>query len=242
MGAKEVKSESVDVVILCGGRGTRLGALCDKTPKPLLPVGGKPFLLYLIRSLQEEGFRRFILAAHYLPDQFHAFLSAYQSLLSDVELIVEPKALGTGGGLRYATERVCSETFVAMNGDCWIAQPLLHALRDHIRSSADFTAVVIKASQVEGGALNKGLWQLGPQQALIDFETKEDVEEGWVNAGTYVLEKKMVSSWPGGSYSLEENFSILLKSKKAIACCSESRLIDIGTSQVYERAQSLLAE
>jgi DNA-binding MarR family transcriptional regulator len=108
----------VDVVILCGGRGTRLAPLTSRTPKPLLPVAGEPFLLHLLLRLKEEGFRRFMLAAHYLPEQFEAFVERHRDPFPGLRLVVEPKPLGTGGALRHAADHVESTHFLLL-GSPW---------------------------------------------------------------------------------------------------------------------------
>ncbi len=235
-----LEPSSTDVVVLCGGRGTRLGHLTANTPKPLLPIDGTPFLLRLLLRLQEEGFSRFILAAHYLPDPFRKFLKIHQRYLPGAKLILEPQRLGTGGGLRYAIEQVSSDTFLALNGDSWVQQPLQPVLEEHERLDREFTVVAVRASHVQGQVLKKGVWQLGLDGEIKGFETQDAVKEGWVNAGCYLMSRAMVASWPVGSYSLEANLPLLFKGWRAGVYCSEGRLLDIGTPDNYERASVIL--
>ena len=231
---------ATDVVILCGGKGTRLKSLTATTPKPLLKVGNEPFLLKLITRLQQEGFSRFILAAHYLPHQFELFLEEHRSLLKGVHLIVEPEPLGTGGALRHAVDYVVSPHFAVLNGDTWIQQPLAPVLEQHLSAQREFSVVVVPADRVEGEALKKGVWKLGPAGELRGFETQESVSEGWVNAGSYLLSREMVACWPIGSYSLEANLTVLLNGRRSGVYRSEGRFLDIGTPQVYGRAAEIL--
>ncbi len=235
-----VVPSATDVVILCGGKGTRLGSLTARTPKPLLPVGKDPFLLRLISRMAEEGFTRFILAAHYLPEKFRGFLSAYNSRFPETHLVVEPQPLGTGGALRHAVIHVRSSTFIVANGDSWVSQPLAPVLEQHGKVGRAFTVVAVAASQVEGGALHKGVWKVGPRGEVVGFATDESVHDGWVNAGVYVMDRAMVASWPVGHYSLEENLPALLNGREAGVFCSQGRLLDIGTPAVYERAHRVL--
>ena len=231
---------SIDVVVLCGGRGTRLGDLTANVPKPLLPVGKYPFLLRLLLQMEQEGFVRFILAVHYLADHFRNLLSTYEDVVPDVRLVVESEPLGTGGALRHAAESVSSSTFVAINGDSWVTQPLEPVLADHVQSGRTFTVVAVQAANVEGGAMRKGVWRMGPGGDVTGFATEELVSDGWVNAGIYVLDREMVLSWPKGHYSLEENLSSLLKGKQAGVFCSAGKLLDIGTPDCYQRASHIL--
>ncbi len=231
---------ATDVVILCGGKGTRLKSLTASVPKPLLPVAGEPFLLRLLLRLKEEGFRRFILAAHYLPQQFREFVEANRGRFEEILLVVEPQALGTGGALRHAVEYVASPTFLVLNGDSWVDQPLQPVLQEHGRLRRDFTVIAVPAPRVEGEALKKGVWRIGPGGEVLGFDTQESVEEGWVNAGCYYLSREMVGSWPVGSYSFETNLPVLLGSRRAGVYCSQGRLLDIGTPQTYGRAGEVL--
>ena len=232
--------ETMDLIVLCGGRGSRLGSLTEHTPKPLLPVGDRPFLYHVVSRMQQQGLRRVILAAHYLAEQFEQFVSHYKHELPAVELVIEPMPLGTGGALRYAAEAVRTKTLVAMNGDTWVAQPIAPVVAEHARQRRDCTAVAVRTSHVEGGAMQKGRWRLPSAASSVGFETLPAVTEGWINAGLYVLERALVEAWPRGAYSLEEQFPTLLRGRKAGIFCSSARLLDIGTPACFERAQQLM--
>lgn len=237
---RPLRPEQVDVVLLCGGRGTRLGPLTAQVPKPLLPVNGRPFLLSLLLRLKGEGFRRFILAAHYLSGRFEQFMAESQDLLPELELVVEPEPLGTGGAVRHAVRAVRSSTFVALNGDTWVNQELKAVLEYHQRRESLFSALGVAAERVEGGSLQKGVWQVGVGQRIMGFSPHGSSAAGWVNAGVYVMEREFVLTWPTGSYSLEESSPLLLKGKKAYLYRSDGRLLDIGTPIDYQRADEVV--
>ncbi len=232
---------NVEAVILCGGRGTRLGTLSAATPKPLLRVGGEPFVLHLIQRLAREGVTRVVLAAHYLAAQFGAFVLAHRGLVPELELLVEPHPLGTGGALRFAAEAVRSETFVALNGDTWMTQTIAPVLQEHADAGRDCTAVVAPAARVECGASQKGVWDIGPEHEVRGFTTPDLVSSGWVNAGMYVFKRALVLAWPTGSYSLEAEAPRLLRGARAGLFYSNARLLDIGTPESYARAAQELA-
>ena len=233
--------EGVDVVVLCGGRGTRLGALTTSIPKPLLPVRGRPFLLHHLLALQQEGCSRFVLAAQYLADQFRDFARQHAGLLPDVTVIEEPEPLGTGGALRYAVPHVRSRTFAVLNGDSWVLQPLAPVLRDHARTHALLSMVVVRADHVAGGARAKGVVVTGTDDVITGFSTPRAAEEGWVNAGCYVLNKELVLGWPSERYDLEREFMTLVPAGRGVAFRSEGSLLDIGTPDCYARAGTMLA-
>ncbi len=104
--------------ILCGGRGTRLGALTATTPKPLLEVGGVPFLDHVITHLRDRGCDRFLLLAGFEAMRVVEYAhDADRRFGVPIYVAIEPiPNAGTGGALWHARHRL-DETFVLANGD-----------------------------------------------------------------------------------------------------------------------------
>lgn len=230
--------ESTDAVLLCGGKGSRLAPLTQSLPKPLLFVGERPFLFYLLQNLRRQGFRRFILATHHLSEKFTDFLDDHREFVPQTVVVFEPEPLGTGGALRHAAAFVRSPVFVALNGDSFIPQPLGPVLSRHVRMGNAFTMVAARAENVIGGAAGKGALELGPTGELKGLSTG-DRNRQWVNAGVYVLDRDLVSSWPAGRYDLERNLKNLLGQRKGCVFFSPSRLLDIGTPECYAEAKQM---
>lgn len=226
----------VDVVLLCGGRGTRLGALTASTPKPLLPVRGEPFLLRRLRALRAEGFARVVLAVHYLAPQFRAFVRTYAEECPEMMVVEEPIPLGTGGALRHAVRQVRSPVFMALNGDSWGVKAVAPVLEAHAARGARMTMVVVRAEQVEGNTRHKGRLTLGPTGEIQGCATADASGPQWVNAGVYALDRELVQGWPEGSYDLEQQLPSLVPRGSGWAFASEEPLLDIGTPDCYELA------
>lgn len=227
--------ENTDVVLLCGGRGNRLAPLTQQTPKPLLEVGKRPFLFYLLRNLRLQGFRRFVLATHYLSEKFKDFLTIYDEFSPATIVITEKEPLGTGGALRHATAWVRSPCFVALNGDSFIPQPLGPVLSSHVRAGNAFTMVAARSQNVVGGVENKGALQIDGDGRIIGLSSGTKGQQ-WVNAGVYILDRDMVLSWPEGRYDLDANLIALLGQRGGQVFFSENRLLDIGTPECYAEA------
>lgn len=236
----ELTPEAIDAVVLCGGKGKRLGPLTQRTPKPLLFVGGRPFLFHLLSSLRGQGFRRFILATHYLSEKFQDFLAAYALIFDNCTVVCEKEPLGTGGALRNAVMYVRSSFFIALNGDSYIPQPLAPVLDHHTQTENSFTMVAARAENVVGGVENKGAVRLGAGGAIVGV-VPGGKSEGWVNAGIYVLDRATVLSWPTGQYDLESHLMSLLGGRKGQVFCSDAQLLDIGTPECYAQADQHLA-
>ena len=139
-------ASEITVAILCGGLGTRLGALTQATPKPLLPVGGMPFLDHLLLEIGRFGFRKIVLLAHFQPEAVQAF--ARQSVAAarfglELSVSVEPEAAGTGGALHHARGRL-SDPFLMLNGDTWL-EINYHALLARLHESGAVAALGLRA-------------------------------------------------------------------------------------------------
>src|ERR1700740_389246 len=104
--------------ILCGGLGTRLGALTANTPKPLLKAGDQPFLDVLLFELGRQGVRKILLLAGFAADQISAYAAATpmkERFGLQVEVSIEAERAGTGGALWHARDKL-DPTFFMLNG------------------------------------------------------------------------------------------------------------------------------
>lgn len=128
---------------MCGGRGTRLGSLTAATPKPLLPVGDRPFLDILLEGLGQGGVKRIVLLAGFMADQIveYAVATPVQNRFGlSIEVTVEPHVAGTGGALWHARDRL-DQRFYLLNGDSWFDIPL-HVLGGWLLSDISEIAAV----------------------------------------------------------------------------------------------------
>ena len=180
-------------VILAGGMGKRLGALTADTPKPLLNIGGRPFIEYLKDELTRHGIRRLILL---VGPHFAAFDLAIRSPAwhdVDVELIADQPAAGTAGALRYAMH-LLDPQFLIINGDTFFDINLLDPfLGDGTVKIA--LREVKDTSRYGGVTLNEG--------RVRTFGEKSSSGPGLINAGVYCLRRDVLDFIGDGSVSLE---------------------------------------
>src|SRR5262245_44350445 len=103
-------------VILCGGKGARLGEMVRAVPKPLLPVGGRPVLDYVMADLAAAGVCDFVLAAGYLGDKIDEhYRKAKLPLGCTIKTAIENEPLGTAGAVRFCADQL-DEQFVVAYG------------------------------------------------------------------------------------------------------------------------------
>jgi len=215
----------LEVVILAGGRGTRLQSVPGDLPKPLRPVDGRPFLSYLLDQVRGAGARRVILSLGYRPDAFQE-LAAREGL----ELAVESEPLGTGGGLRTALPLLRAETVLAMNGDSYASVDLALLAALHRRRKARATMLLAEVAE----ASRYGRVEIDEDGSVLRFSEKGEAGPGLINAGIYVLQRSVVAAIPEGrAVSLErETFPSLIGSG-FFGEPGAFAFMDIGTPESY---------
>ncbi len=213
-------------VVLAGGEGTRLRPLTHTTPKPMLPIANRPFLEHQIAHLRAHGIDRVVLACGYRPDAIRAHFGA------ELEYVVEPQPLGTGGAIAHAA-RALSETFVVANGDVITDLDLSALVRFHRDREARMTlalhpvddpsryGVVVTAAD-------------GAVTAFVEKPAPGTAPAVTINAGTYVVEPDVLDLIPEGrAVSVEYEVFPLLVGAGLYAHSSNGYWRDIGTPESY---------
>jgi D,D-heptose 1,7-bisphosphate phosphatase len=229
-------------VILCGGLGTRLGELTARTPKPLLPVAGAPFLDVLVEEALRQGFNDILLLAGHLAEEIQSYArssAAARRFGATVSVAIEPSPAGTAGALRYARDRLHDE-FILLNGDSWFDVNLraLAALAPHWRDAA-----MILALREMPDISRYGSVTLAQGRITGFFEKAQKVGGGLVNGGVYVCRKAplfdALALFDGRSVSLEtEIMPTLARGGQLFGEICEGHFIDIGVPDSYVAAQS----
>ena len=175
------------MVIMAGGRGTRLGEHTQYCPKPLLPVGGRPMLEHIIERAKVEGFNHFVLAIHYLGHMIEDYFGDGSRLNITIEYLRENKPLGTAGALGLLSARPV-EPFLVTNGDVLTDIRYAELLDFHIRHSATATmAVRLHEWQNPYGVVKTN------GVDIVGFDEKP-VVRSHINAGIYVLAPSALDS------------------------------------------------
>ena len=128
-------------VVLCGGLGTRTGALTAQTPKPLLRVGDIPFLDVLLFELGRHGLRRILLLAGFAADRVLEYVKTQFGL--EIEVMIEPRRAGTGGAVWHARDRL-DDTFLLLNGDSWFDINLLELAARTVRAPSATAGIALR--------------------------------------------------------------------------------------------------
>jgi dTDP-glucose pyrophosphorylase len=169
------------IIVMAGGKGTRLRPYTENCPKPLLPVGGKPMLEHIIERASAEGFRHFILAVHYLGHMIEDYFGDGSRWRVRIDYLREDSPLGTAGAISLLNPRP-DIPFLVSNGDVLTDIRYGELLDFHTRHGACATmAVRLYEWQHPFGVVHtKGV-------DIIGFEEKP-IARSHINAGIYVLE------------------------------------------------------
>ncbi len=225
-------------VILIGGLGTRLRPLTLDTPKPLLPVLNKPFLLYQLEMLSRHGVQEAILCTSYRPEAFRKALGGLGSSLR-LSFVNEKIPLGTGGGLKNAEGLLRGErTVLALNGDVLNALDLPAFLRFHRQNQAQVTIALTRVKDPTLYGLVRAD-ESGRIRKFLEKPSWDEIETNTINAGAYLFETRVLGLIPPGSpYSLERSLfpQLLQNQARLFGYVAAGYWIDIGTVESYLQA------
>jgi NDP-sugar pyrophosphorylase family protein len=175
----------MQALILAGGRGTRLRPLTVYTPKPIVSMMNRPFVLYQIEMLREAGIYEITLSLSYQPDKIELLLGNGSEHGVSLRYITEPMPMGTGGAYKFAAGGY-RETTVVLNGDILTDLDLRKMINSHVGKKADATIAVQKVDD----PTRYGLVRTDEEGNVEGFIEKPETDIGvnTINAGIYILE------------------------------------------------------
>lgn len=224
-----------EAVVLAGGFGTRLSHIVSDVPKPMAPVAGRPFLCYLLDYLHRYGFEHIVLSTGYMHEKiFDYFGESYQGMRISYAQETEP--LGTGGGMLNALQHCQSDNVVVLNGDTLFLVDMEGLLQFHAKHKPLLTLVLRRVEDVS----RYGAVCCNEQGRVVSFlEKNASTDAGFINGGTYVLQKSLFDGFRlGDRFSFETD---ILQSRYQqtpfLGYPSDAYFIDIGIPADYYRAQ-----
>jgi len=217
-------------VILAGGFGTRLGSLTRATPKPLLPVAGRPFIDILIAELRRQGIDEILVVAGFMAHLLEAHFATDEKVI----VVSEPEPLGTGGALRFAAPHL-APSFFFLNGDS------LFDVNLNDLSAAAGHAVSTLALRQMSDVSRYGPAELDSEGRVVGFaERPTRSGPGLINAGVGFFSRDILG-WisPDGAVSIERDiYPLLAKKGQLRGRVYERPFIDIGIPSDYALAQT----
>jgi NDP-sugar pyrophosphorylase family protein len=183
------------VIILAGGKGTRLSESTKLVPKPLVDVGRRELLLHQIELLNQHGLNDIRFSLGHRAEQIISWLG------NKYEYVVEKEPLGTGGAVKFASKDL-NEPFIVTNGDI-IANINIEGLIQRHQETGKQVIVVREVAD----ARDFGLIELDPDGHISSFKEKPaEPVTGHINAGFYVLQPHGIQQFPVEKFSIERDY------------------------------------
>lgn len=225
----------IEAIVLAGGFGTRLRSVVSDVPKPMAPIGDKPFLAYLLKELSQKGVNRVILSVGYKAEIIIKYFgNSYEGM--DIEYAVEEEPLGTGGAVQLAMKSCTQDHIYILNGDSYVNIDIegMEAQWKIDRLQVIVGAVVEDASRFGSILVEDGF--------VIGFAEKGKSGKGMINAGCYLLDpNKFNKIHQNSPFSLEKDFfENEIRNKSIKINVAEGFFIDIGIPEDYKIIQNRL--
>lgn len=223
----------IDIVLMAGGKGSRLMPLTKNTPKPLLKVGSKVIIEHNIDRLSLFGIENYWISLNYLADQVKDYFGNGQSKSIKIKYINEDKPLGTIGAVSKIHD-FCNDYVLVTNSDILTNLDYEKFFLNFMNEDADFSVVTIpyKVKIPYAVIENKG-------NIITDFKEKPTYTY-YSNGGIYLIKKSILKYIPVDVfYNSTDLMEELIKSdKKVISYPFSGYWLDIGKHDDYKKAQS----
>ncbi|MDJ0798473.1 MAG: nucleotidyltransferase family protein [Calothrix sp. MO_167.B12] len=223
----------MEAIVLAGGLGTRLKAITQTLPKPMAPIGSKPFLEFLLDYLIINGVSRIILSVGYKHEKISSYFgNQYKSC--ELLYSIENEPLGTGGAIKHALSQASLENVWIVNGDTLFDVPLYQMMLFHLEQQSDLTLALKPMVDFD----RYGNVILATTK-VIGFEEKKHQVSGQINGGIYCLRREIIEELELPSkFSFETEFIEAYLSRIQVhGFTSNGYFIDIGIPEDYRRAQ-----
>jgi D-glycero-alpha-D-manno-heptose 1-phosphate guanylyltransferase len=223
-------------IILAGGMGTRLKTIISDLPKPMAPIMNVPFLTYQLNYLKYFGIKKVIFSVGYLSEKIIAhYNQSFENI--NIEYSIEKNPLGTGGGIRMAMSNLNEDLVLILNGDSFFDLDLEQFYNLHLEQKSDFSLALRYVNNSE----RYGNIEFNSSNQITSFIEKNHLNQsGYINAGVYILSKKLYlqNTKPNINFSIEKDFfekqlnQLIIKGFEF-----KDYFIDIGIPEDYLKAQ-----
>jgi len=212
-----------------------LRSVVGDRPKVLAPVFERPYLTYVLDRLAKAGCGEVVLLTGHRADQVYQALGESYGGMRLVHS-AEPAPLGTGGALRRALPHLISRLVLVLNGDSWCDVNLADFCAFHRRKATRLSLVLSPSAE----CARYGRVRVTADGRVREFGEKRETGGGWINAGIYLLDRRLIEEiTEGGPVSLERDLlpAWMMRRERVHGFFCTGRFIDIGTPESYAEAE-----
>lgn len=221
---------NLPVVIMAGGKGSRLKPLTNVIPKPLIPINSKTIIEDIMDRFVENGCHRFYLSVNYKAELIRYYFDNLNNSKYSIEYFQEDKPLGTAGSLSLLKGKI-NQTFFVSNCDILIDQDYSEVLKYHRENKNEITIV----AALKHYPIPYGIIETGTDGRLIELTEKPELTFK-INSGMYVLEPQALSEIPNNQFiHITQLIEGLVKQGRRVGVfpVSEKSWKDIGEWNEY---------
>lgn len=224
----------IDAVLMAGGKGERLRPLTEKTPKPLLPVGGKCIIDHNIDRLMSYGINHLNVTVNYLREQIEEHYAEARNGVQ-VRTFREPKFLGTIGSIKFV-DTFYNDTILVMNSDLFTNIDYEDFFLHFQKHDAEMSVAAVPYNV----SIPYGILDLDGRE--IKGLIEKPKYNYYANAGIYLIKKRALDEIPEDEFFNATDLieKLIAKNKKVIRYPLNGTWIDIGNPQEYQRANEFV--
>ncbi len=220
----------MEAIVLAGGLGTRLRSVVSELPKPMAPIGDKPFLVYLLEYLYKHKVTRVILSVGYKWETIRDYFGSHYKTM-ELVYSVEEEPLGTGGAIKKAMSQVNNEKVYIVNGDTFFNVDLHSLVLDK------HSKLLLSLKYMEKFD-RYGCVKSNKEHKVTAFTEKSYQDKGTINGGIYLASKAIFDTYDLPQiFSFEVFMQDHLQSLSITSKVFENYFIDIGIPEDYECVQ-----
>lgn len=224
----------LDAVLMAGGKGVRLRPLTETTPKPLLPVGGKPIIDYNIESLMENGVKHISVTVNYLHEQLEEHFAEPKNGVK-IDCIKEPQFLGTMGATQFVP-KFYNDVVLVMNSDLFTNIDYEDFYLHFKEHDADMSVAAVPYSV----SVPYGIFELDGRN--IKGVKEKPVYNYFANAGIYLIKRELLENMPKNTFYNATDLmnDAVAAGKTVIRYPITGYWLDIGSHEEYKKANELV--
>lgn len=234
---REHNLKDISVVIMAGGKGTRLYPYTKILPKPLIPIGDIPIIERIINSFCDYNINNFYIPVNYKKGMIKSYFNDLNPNYS-ITYIEEDKPLGTAGSLKLI-EKKFDKPVIVTNCDILIDADYEDIYKHHITSGNKLTIVsALKKVVIPYGVLNTG------KNGIVESMEEKPCLSYFVNTGMYILEPEVFSQIPDNAFfHMTDLADLLMKKNQQVGMypIGEDAFLDMGELEEMKRMEKKLA-
>lgn len=222
----------IPVVIMAGGKSTRLEPFTKIIPKPLIPIGDKPIVEIIIDEFRKQGANEYVLVLNYKREMIESYFNNISKEYK-LQFVIENDFQGTAGGLKLLKEKI-GERFIVSNCDVIVKANFEEVIDFHKKQDAALTIL----SSFQHYRIPYGIVKIREEGRVLGIHEKPEYTF-MINTGVYILNKECLQFIPKRAYfEMTDLIKTLIKNKMKISTypVNENDYIDIGQWEEYKKA------